>query len=288
MDSPIEKINAALERFMPVSYPEVLWEAMRYSLFAGGKRLRPRILLAVCEELGGDADAAMPFACGLEMIHTYSLIHDDLPAMDDDDLRRGMPSCHVKYGEAQAILAGDGLLNRAFEVMAGACADLAGTPLCGNAAAAMRDIGAASGAFGMVGGQVVDIISENIAVDEHTLLYIHAHKTAALICAAFTAGARLAGAGGDVIESLRGAGMKLGLAFQIRDDILDMTETSEKLGKPAGSDEKSGKNTYVSVFGMERARDELERQYAEAKAELARINWRGDAALRLADEIVGK
>ena len=273
-----------------IAMPSGLRQAMNYSLLAGGKRLRPVLCITCAELFGLAAEAVMPFAAAIECIHSYSLIHDDLPAMDDDDLRRGEPSCHVKFGEAAAILAGDGLLNRAFEIMAEACLQITRKNAAQGIQAleAMKDIADASGAFGMVGGQTVDIISENRAVDGETLRCIHERKTAALIAAAFTAGARLAGASADVVESLKYAGMKIGLAFQIKDDISDVTKTTAELGKPAGSDAKSGKNTYVSVFGMEQAEMELERLSREARSELSAIEWRGDGVFRIAGESIGE
>ncbi len=246
------KIDGALKAMMAAEYPEVLYDAMGYSLLAEGKRVRPILLLAACRAAGGDENVAMPFACAMEMIHTYSLIHDDLPAMDNDDLRRGRPTSHKVYGEALAILAGDGLLNMAYETMANACLQYPGT----HTVAAMAEIAGSAGARGMIGGQVADVISEHKKISEDTLLYIHGNKTAALIKAALKAGALLGlgGADASMVMRMEAAGVRLGMAFQIQDDILDVTSTTETLGKPVGSDDENGKNTYVRLFGLERAK----------------------------------
>lgn len=273
-------IERALEAYLTPAYElmpsqpmpsDVIWRAMRYSALEGSsKRLRPLLLLAACADLGGDESIAMPFACAIEMIHTYSLIHDDLPAMDNDELRRGMPTCHIAFGEAIAILAGDGLLNRAFEVMADACAEIdqADESFCNKRAQAMAVVAKSAGCMGMIGGQTADVINENKTVDTDTLLYIHRHKTSALFEACLTAGAILAGADHETVSKLRDIGRTLGLAFQIKDDILDLTSDAATLGKPVMSDEKNKKNTYVSVFGLEKAKDEYTRLSAMVEAEL--------------------
>ncbi|MDR1704417.1 MAG: polyprenyl synthetase family protein [Clostridiales bacterium] len=225
-----------------------VYEAMRYALFPGGKRLRPLILLSVCEGLGGGQELAMPFACALEMIHCYSLIHDDLPAMDDDDMRRGKPACHIAFGEGTAILAGDALLNTAYEIMARACIEN-GTA----AVKAMNVIAEAAGACGMIGGQIADILYENKRVNEQTLNYIHKHKTAALFAGAAEAGALLAGADNERALRLTKAGKAFGLAFQIMDDIAD-------------AEEETDKNTYITVHGMRKAREDFETLFKESVA----------------------
>jgi geranylgeranyl diphosphate synthase type II len=275
----IDSINAALDKYLEIKDPIALWEAMRYSVFAGGKRYRPQLLLYACTGLGGAIEDAMPFACALEMIHTYSLIHDDLPSMDNDDIRRGKPTSHKVFGEAMAILAGDGLLNLAYETMADACIERGGSL---NALRAMNAVASAAGCLGMIGGQTVDVLSENKIIDESTLLYIHAAKTSALIKASILSGGILAGASPAVKDILSSAGRKLGLAFQIRDDILDLTETTENLGKTALSDLKSNKATYVSVFGFERARRDFEKLSNEAYDELGALNWKDGSLLALA------
>ena len=242
-------IEAELSWMVTAEYPEALYDAMAYSLLAPGKRLRPLLTLAACEACGGAEDDAMPFACALEMIHAYSLIHDDLPAMDDDDLRRGRPTSHIQFGEALAILAGDALLNLAYEVMCAHCVEYEGAQYV----QAMQAVALAAGAKGMVGGQVVDVLNENKRVDEDTLMYIHRNKTGALIRAALIAGSTAAGADAATCLRFGQLGEKLGLAFQIQDDILDEVSTTEALGKPVHSDAKNQKNTAVSMYGLEEA-----------------------------------
>ena len=226
----------------------MVYKAMEYSLKAGGKRLRPALLLEFNRIFGGDKETAMPFACALEMIHTYSLIHDDLPAMDDDDLRRGNPTCHIQFDEATAILAGDALLTKAFEIMSGASTE---NPV--NQLRVINMVAFSSGADGMVGGQIVDLESEGKEISHDTLRYIHKLKTGALIKAACVAGALLGGADEEQLEYTEEFAKNFGIAFQIRDDILDVAGNTELLGKAVGSDEKSEKSTYVSLFGLERA-----------------------------------
>lgn len=252
----VKKINEHFDK-MIVHHSEkekLIYEAMQYSYFAGGKRLRPIMLLTSCEMLGGDFKSGVPFAAALEMIHTYSLIHDDLPAMDDDDYRRGRLTSHKVYGEAIAILAGDALLNQAYETMIHTCVK---SPSKGRLRA-MEIIADAAGTNGMIGGQVVDILSENQVIDEETLMYIHEKKTSALIRAALQAGAALAEKSEEDIKRLRDIGYYVGLAFQIQDDILDVISTDEILGKPVGSDAKNGKVTYVSLNGLEKAKADVE------------------------------
>jgi geranylgeranyl diphosphate synthase type II len=245
---------------------------MRYSLFAGGKRLRPQLLAGACVGLGGSFEDALPFACAMEMIHTYSLIHDDLPDMDDDDLRRGMPTSHVMFGVPVAILAGDGLLNLACETMLKACATMGERASQGLKAASA--IAEAAGPSGMIAGQTVDVLSENKNIDEGTLLYIHSNKTSALISSCLTAGGILADCGESCALALKEAGDKLGLAFQIKDDILDVTETTETLGKPAKSDLKSNKATYISLYGLEKARADCACLNEEACGILGGLDWK--------------
>lgn len=280
----IDGIEQAIGIHLQTAYPETLYEAMRYSVLAGGKRLRPLLLLSVCDGVGGDMSHAMDFACALEFIHTYSLIHDDLPAMDDDDLRRGRPTCHKAYGEAIAILAGDALLNLAYEIMVAACE----RQMCLSDLRAMREIAGAAGAKGMVGGQTVDILSENKRIDESTLLYIHRHKTGALFTAAFTAGGLLGGADDATLARLRQAGALYGAAFQIRDDILDMTSTAEQLGKPVNSDEKNQKSTYVSVYGLQKSNDIYRDIAGQAMEAIADIGLQNDFLWRLAAHLTDR
>jgi geranylgeranyl diphosphate synthase type II len=248
-------VDKALDRFLPPAdeLPLSLHKSMRYSVFAGGKRVRPILLLAACDAVGGDIGNAMPAACAMEMIHTYSLIHDDLPAMDDDDFRRGNPTNHKVFGEAIAILAGDALLTEAFIL-------LSNPEYMGNADAArllpvVHEIGRCAGSRGMVGGQVVDMESEGKSdIDLATVQYIHTHKTGALIKASVKAGAILGGADGARLNAVTRYGEAIGLAFQIADDILDIEGTTEEIGKDAGSDIARGKATYPAVMGIVEAK----------------------------------
>ncbi|HLG14968.1 MAG TPA: farnesyl diphosphate synthase [Blastocatellia bacterium] len=243
------EVNAWLGCLTPAETiePRLLHRAMRYSLFAGGKRLRPALVLAAGEALGAETDDLMPAACAIEMIHTYSLIHDDLPAMDDDDMRRGRPTCHKQFGEAIAILAGDALLTQAFRVLS---SDGAGRN-AERQVRVIREIATAAGTVdALIGGQVADIESEGKQVDAATLEYIHRSKTGAMITASVVTGGIIAGAGDGQIESLRGYGMRIGLAFQIADDVLDVTSTSEQLGKTAGKDAAARKATYPALHGL--------------------------------------
>jgi geranylgeranyl diphosphate synthase, type II len=247
-------VDQSLEKLVPPAktFPPVVHEAMRYSLFAGGKRVRPILAIAAAEALGAPIAGLLPLAGSLELIHTYSLIHDDLPAMDDDDLRRGRPTCHKVYGEAVAILAGDGLLNMAFEVLSDPRRSKA-VPAA-RMLAIIREISTASGVFGMVGGQVVDIQSEGKEIDFPTLEYIHTHKTGALIRSSVRMGALYARAGKRQFTALSHYGEMVGLAFQIADDILDLTGTQEEIGKNVGSDLKKDKKTFPSFYGLEESR----------------------------------
>jgi geranylgeranyl diphosphate synthase, type II len=247
------EVNAWLDCLVPAEsvVPQKIHRAMRYSLLAGGKRLRPALVLASGEALGAADDDLMPTACAVEMIHTYSLIHDDLPSMDNDDLRRGRPTCHKAFDEATALLAGDALLTQAFRVLsADAPARNAERQI-----RVIREIAAAAGTVdGMIGGQMIDIESEGKSVDAATLEYLHRSKTGAMICASAVVGGIIAGAAEDQIEKLRQYGQKIGLAFQIADDILDVTSTSEQLGKTPGKDQAANKATYPAVFGIEKSK----------------------------------
>jgi geranylgeranyl diphosphate synthase type II len=237
-----ERVNLALEELLPSEQaaPSELHKSERYSMFAGGKRLRPALCMAAYEACGGTGDAVLPAACALEMVHTFSLIHDDLPCMDDDDLRRGRPTNHKVFGEAMAVLAGDALLVQAFELVADT----------GNCAA-VSTLAQSLGSKGMLGGQVVDILSEGKTVDLDTVDYIHRHKTAALIAGSLVMGAQMANAPAAIVEGLRSFGFKIGLSFQIVDDCLDIEQTTETLGKDAGSDLENGKATYPALLGLE-------------------------------------
>lgn len=256
-------IDNELDNILPSesAYPGILFKSMRYSVFAGGKRLRPILILAACEMFGGNDKKAAPFACAMEMIHTYSLIHDDLPAIDNDNFRRGRLTNHKAFGENIAILAGDALLSYAFEVMANAVAKNTDEA----SAKALQSIAFGAGINGMVSGQVVDVISEGKKLEKREMDFIHINKTAAMIVASVKAGAYLGGAKQEDVDNLEKAALKLGLAFQIQDDILDVTGTFEELGKPLHSDEKNEKATYVSMFGLERSTEIVEELSGDAE-----------------------
>ncbi len=247
-------VDKALEYYLPeMSGPkEELYRAMRYSLFAGGKRLRPVLCIAAAEAVGGTHEDVMPVACALEMIHTYSLIHDDLPAMDNDELRRGKPTNHMVFGEAIAILAGDGLLTEAFRVMA--CPELLERAGAENFRKVIEMVASASGACGMVAGQALDIKAEGEKIDTSLMEIIHEHKTGALLKASVHTGAILGGGSENEIKSLEQYGKNIGLAFQISDDILDIEGDSKEMGKQTGVDVERGKNTYPSIYGMEKSK----------------------------------
>jgi len=233
------------------TYKNIINEAMAYSVFAGGKRLRPILMLAANELVGGSEEEVYPFACTIELIHTYSLIHDDLPAMDNDDYRRGRLTNHKVYGEALAILSGDGLLNLAYEIMISEC--IKDNSI--NKLKATKVIANSAGIQGMIGGQVVDIISEGKNINQDTVDFINQNKTGELIKASIVAGAMIGGANNRQIKLLTEYAHYLGLAFQIRDDILDVISTTNKLGKPVKSDVKNGKNNYVSINGVEKSEE---------------------------------
>jgi geranylgeranyl diphosphate synthase type II len=250
-----QKIERAMDKYLPAAdcYPPLIHEAMRYSVFVGGKRLRPSLVLAGARAVGGSEEAVMPAACALELLHTYSLVHDDLPAMDNDDLRRGKPTSHKVYGEAVAILVGDALLTLSFALLA----DLpkSGSVPPERAVQVIAEVAGAAGTMGLIGGQVVDTLSNATAIDAPTLDYIHSHKTGALYKAAVRAGAILSDASADQLASLTTYAENLGLAFQIIDDILDIQGDEQKLGKPVGSDAKNQKATYPALYGLEAARE---------------------------------
>lgn len=276
------RIDQALGAYMAqaVDYPEPLQHAMQYSLMAGGKRLRPVLTLAGAAAAGGDETVVLPCACALEMIHTFSLIHDDLPAMDNDDLRRGRPTSHKVFGEALAILAGDGLLAEAFWWLAGpALADRVPTD---RILAVLRDIAEATGARGMVGGQVLDIRAEGEALTPAAVQELHRLKTGALIRVAVTSGAKLAGGDAETIAALRRYGEQIGLAFQIADDLLGVEGTAAELGKPVGSDAARRKATYPAMVGAEAARKEMTRLTAAAVTALRGFDERAEPLRLLA------
>ena len=249
--------------------PEKLLEAMRYSLEAGGKRLRPVMLLAACEMAGGETEKALPFACAIEMIHTYSLIHDDLPAMDNDDLRRGKPTNHKVFGEDLAILAGDGLLNAAAELMARTALSMADT----RGIRAMEIIMRHAGVTGMIAGQTKDILSEGEKPREDLVAYIHSHKTADLLEAPVEAGLALAGADEEQIRAGHDYGYHLGLAFQMTDDLLDVTGDAALLGKNTGMDAALDKMTWVALRGIDGTERDAEEQVGLAAEALNSLPW---------------
>jgi len=279
-------VDAALDRFLPAedTPPPSVHRAMRYSVLAGGKRLRPVLVIAGAELVGAQPSSVMPTACALEMIHTYSLIHDDLPAMDDDDYRRGRLTNHKVFGDAIAILAGDALLTYAFQLVAenAALAGVDAKVVCD----VVAEIAEAAGTIGMVGGQVVDIESEGKTITPEQLEYIHVHKTAALIRASLSVGARLGGADAAALAAVRDAGQSLGLAFQIVDDILDVEGSLETLGKTAGSDERKQKVTYPALHGIEASRREARRLIERTKSRLAVFGARSAPVCALADFVV--
>jgi geranylgeranyl diphosphate synthase type II len=248
-------VEQALAAALPeeTAWPATIHRAARYSLAAGGKRIRPVLVLAAGQAVGGAREELLPFACAVEMIHTYSLIHDDLPAMDDDDLRRGKPTSHKVFGEAIAILAGDALLTRAFELLAEVPEAWDETRLRRRQRATAL-LAQACGTTGLIGGQVMDLESEGRAIGAADLERLHRAKTGALLSACVRGGALLGGAGAAELERLTRYASAIGLAFQVVDDVLDATETAERLGKTPGKDQAAGKSTYVSVHGLERAR----------------------------------
>ncbi|MDD2539537.1 MAG: polyprenyl synthetase family protein [Desulfuromonadaceae bacterium] len=281
------RIDAALDRFLPreTELPHSVHKAMRYSIFAGGKRVRPILMLAACQAVGGNTEYAVPAACAMEMIHTYSLIHDDLPAMDDDDFRRGNPTNHKVFGEAIAILAGDALLTEAFKLASDPRYTAGSEP--SGLLAVIHEIATCAGSYGMVGGQVIDMESEGSPdIDLATVQYIHTHKTGALIKASVVAGALLGGAAGQQLAAITRYGEAAGLAFQIADDILDIEGTTEEIGKDAGSDEARGKATYPAVIGVAAAKEEAQSMMDEALSSLKIFGAEADPLRDIARYIV--
>jgi geranylgeranyl diphosphate synthase type II len=276
-------VEAALARCVVESNGPAgrLFEAMRYSLLAGGKRLRPVLAIAACEAVGGAIDVVMGFACAIEMIHTYSLIHDDLPCMDDDDLRRGRPTNHKVYGEAIATLAGDGLLTDAFRVVASSTAPNERV-LNDALLQTVIDLADASGSNGMVGGQVIDLLGEGRALELEELEVLHSKKTGALFVAAVTCGARLGGANEAELRAMRDYGRALGLAFQVADDLLDVEASAESVGKRTHKDEARGKATYPSLLGIDRSRDLARQLVVRAHTALGGFDQRADPLRALA------
>jgi geranylgeranyl diphosphate synthase type II len=269
-----------LDKKENTSCPDKLHDAMAYSLCAGGKRLRPILALASYEASGGEGESIVPVASAIEFIHTYSLIHDDLPAMDNDDLRRGRPTNHRVFGEAAAILAGDGLLTDAFTVIS--CA--LGRPE--TLLAVMRELSLAAGSQGMVGGQMVDIELEGKTIDKKMLEYIHAHKTGALIRASCRIGVIMAEGSSEQLEAITTFGENIGLAFQIVDDILDIVGSSEEMGKPAGSDVVHGKNTYPALYGLEKSSQMAQELFGKALLSLSLFSTKAEPLREIARYII--
>ncbi len=275
-------VEDSIQEFLPRknSYPESIHSAMDYSVMAGGKRLRPILVIAAAEAVGGDRQTVLPFAVAAELIHTYTLIHDDLPALDDDDLRRGKPTNHKVYGEAIAILAGDALLTQAFILMTNIA--MQDGISASNAMQATHDMAQALGSGGMIGGQVVDLESEGKPVSPEDLEYIHIYKTGHLIRACIRAGAKLSGATETQFSALSRYGAHIGLAFQIIDDILDITADQEKLGKDVGSDIGKDKATYPALYGLTESKKKAEELIEESIACLEPFDDRADPLREIA------
>lgn len=282
------RIDSALTQWIPLldGPAAKVTEAMRYSLLAGGKRVRPILLLSAAEAVGDPGTKLLPAACALECIHTYSLIHDDLPAMDDDDLRRGRPTCHKVFGEAIAILAGDGLLTYAFELLAHPTVRRSLDPGLQNEAIFL--LARAAGVSGMVGGQTADVLREGKTVDEETLAYIHRHKTGALIQASVEIGGLLGGGDQSQVRALTAYGSALGLAFQVVDDLLDVEGDVARMGKPVGSDLRREKATYPALYGLEETRKQARRLLHEALSALEPLDHRSDPLRAIARYVVDR
>lgn len=275
-------VDVFLQSYFSVPFqPKKLHESVIYSLSAGGKRIRPVLCIAAFEACGGSADDVVPYATALELIHTYSLIHDDLPAMDDDDLRRGKPTNHVAFGEGMAILAGDALLTEAFVLLSDPRFRTAAMT-DGQVLRVVNEISFAAGEEGMVAGQAQDLLSENAEPDAKTLSFIHAHKTAALLRASVVSGGILAGADAEQLDLLRSYGQNIGIAFQVVDDILDVVGETGVIGKPAGSDEKKKKMTYPKLYGVEQSKQKAEELIAAAIDALSSFDEKAEPLRALA------
>lgn len=280
-----KEVDRALNRFLPKEStpPATIHQAMRYSLFAGGKRLRPILCLAAAEACGGKISAALPLACAIECIHTYSLVHDDLPSMDNDDLRRGRATCHKVFGDGIAILAGDALLTIAFEIAAQSKPtkryDLRKI---------IHEIAIAAGSRKLIAGQVADLEAEGKRISRDQLRFIHENKTAALLTASVRLGAMAANASAKQLSAITAFGQALGLAFQVIDDILDVTQTSERLGKSAGKDVAAKKATYPAVIGLEKSRAEANRLTSQADAALANFGRSADRLREIAKHLLAR
>lgn len=280
-------IEELLNKYMPKEegYQKTIMESMNYSLSAGGKRLRPILTLEACKIVGGNEKDAIPFAVAIEMIHTYSLIHDDLPALDNDDLRRGRKTNHIVYGEDMAILAGDALLNYAFEVM---LSSSLGKSNPEKYLRAINEIAKSSGIYGMIGGQVVDIQSENEQIPKEKLDYIHNNKTAAIIIGCMRAGAIIGDANEEQIDEITKYAKNIGLSFQIVDDILDIVGDEVKLGKKVGSDINNNKSTYPSLLGLEKSKEISNELISKAKKSIEKLSENVEFLNGLADYIIAR
>lgn len=287
-EKKVQEIESILKKYLPEQegYQKLIMEAMEYNLMAGGKRLRPMLMRETYAMFGGQSPVIEPFMAALEMIHTYSLVHDDLPAMDNDDYRRGRKTTHIVYGEGMAVLTGDALLNYAFETAAKAFdMEPEKSLLIGKA---MQILGKKAGIYGMIGGQVVDVESAGKKIDQEVITFIYSLKTCALIETAMMIGAVLAGASEEEVQKVEAIAWKVGMAFQIQDDILDVTSTSEVLGKPVHSDEKNDKTTYVTLVGYERAKEEVERLSIEAIFELENLNKQNPYLMCLIEKLINR
>lgn len=279
-------VDDALEKFLPKrgKYPSIIHKSIRYSVFAGGKRIRPILVLLSAETLGKSYKRVLPTACAIELIHTYSLIHDDLPCMDNDDYRRGMLTNHKVFGESIATLSGDALLTHSFELISKNKEINGVKPE--NVLKVINIISKACGTFGLIGGQVVDILSEGKKVSKSKLKYIHTHKTGALICASLQAGAILSDAKDKEYNALTKYGKNLGLLFQIVDDMLNVTGDAKKLGKSVGSDAKRKKITYPSLFGIKKSKEEIQKLREKAKREVSIFKTKKNLLCELVDFII--
>ena len=284
----VAQVEAVIQKFLPeeTGYPKTVLEAMNYSVLAGGKRLRPMLMEETYRLFGGNSEVIEPFMAAIEMIHTYSLVHDDLPAMDNDEYRRGRKTTHVVYGEGMAILAGDGLLNYAFETALKAF-DI--EPANQNLGKALQILAKKAGVYGMIGGQTADIEAEDMdqsKVTNELLLFIHENKTAALIQSSMMIGAILAGASKEAVKAVEKIAYNVGIAFQIQDDILDITSSLEVLGKMTGSDEKNNKVTYVTLNGMEKSKEDVEKLSKEAINLLNSFEHKNEFLNQLIEELI--
>ena len=285
-----EEINKVIQSYLPEEegFAKTMAQAMNYSILAGGKRLRPMLILETLRLFGGEEKLAYPFMAAMEMIHTHSLVHDDLPALDNDDYRRGRLTTHKVYGEAMGVLSGVALLNYAYEVMLTAF-DTADTPDCqAHVIQALKVMSHKTGLYGMLGGQSVDVENDGKPLSKEMLDYIYKHKTSALLEASMMAGAVLGGADEQELAPVESAASDIGLAFQIRDDILDVTSTSEELGKPVHSDEKNNKITYVTLFGTEEASRQVEALSESAVSSLEKLNRKNEFLTALVREMAGR